>query len=88
MAIDLVKALKYETPEGGTESDLYETEVNINEDFLQAKGFAIDENTYINKNVGNNELQFTDINGTKKLSELGGSNISKEFVIAMSIVLG
>lgn len=71
MALDLVRPLKLETPaEGGTEDDSFPTEVDVNEDYIQGKGFAIDNNTYVDKD-GSGNMRFTDsVTGQKLLSEL------------------
>ena len=56
MARDLVRPLKLESSlTGGTQDDLYPTELNSAEDYIEAKGLAIgDDSTIIEKDLSGN----------------------------------
>lgn len=74
---DKVRPLKLENPaDGGTELDLYPTEVNPVEDNLVAKGlYIIDDNLYIG--ISGSDMIFQDYHNVTPvtLTELvGGSN--------------
>jgi len=70
--IDLVKPLKMETPgEGGTEDDLFPTEVNEAEDYILSKGIAIeDDTTTIDKDLAGNIVLKDAVSGPKTLAQL------------------
>jgi hypothetical protein len=71
--MDLVRPLKFETSELGTELDILPHELDEREDGILANGLAIeDSSTEIYKS--DSEITFKDtVNGTVKLSDLGGS---------------
>lgn len=72
MAVDKVKPLKIEDSTSGTEMDFAPTEADPTEDYLAAKGVALenDDNTLIDK-AGDGQIQFTDTtNGTKSVGNL------------------
>lgn len=69
--VDKTKALKLETPTDGTEFDMIPTEMDPAEDYVSAKGLALenDDATRVEKVAG--EVAFIDAtNGTKKVSDL------------------
>ena len=77
MAIDRVRALKMETDARGTQIDEFPTALNPKEDFVEARGFAIqndtsdDENVLVSRDSSNN-MTFQDgvVSGSKTLTEL------------------
>ena len=69
--VDKVKALKLEDTTSGTDFDMIPTETDPTEDYLSAKGLALenDDATRVEKVAG--EVAFIDAtNGTKKVSDL------------------
>ena len=69
--VDKVKPLKLEDTTDGTEFDMTPTETNPTEDYLAAKGLAIENSDLILIDASGNEIQFTDpTNGTKSISDL------------------
>jgi len=69
--VDKVKPLKIEDSTSGTELDCCPTESNPAEDYLAAKGVAIENNDNLLIDSDGSEIQFTDpTNGTKKVSDL------------------
>ena len=88
MAIDRVKSLKLESPaSGGTETDMFPTGLDKNEDYQDARGYAIqndssdDENVVVSRDASNN-MTFADgvVSGTKTLTELvaGSGGLTEE----------
>lgn len=78
MALDRVRVLKIEKPAtGGTQTDVYPTDINPNEDAVDARGIAlqndvsIDETVLISRDIFNN-MTFADgvVSGVKTLTEL------------------
>ena len=63
MARDLIKPLKIESPDsGGTQLDIFPTEANPTQDYVNAKGFAFEssQDVYIEKST--NDMVFNDLN--------------------------
>lgn len=77
MAVDRVKPLKLESPDsGGVETDDFPTSTNVNEDFLDCRGVAIqndtsdDEAVLVSRDASGN-LTFLDVaNTVKTLTDL------------------
>lgn len=70
--VDKVKTLKLEDSTSGTEFNFTPTETDPAEDYLAAKGIALENEdaTLIDK-AGDGQIQFTDaVNATKKVSDL------------------
>jgi hypothetical protein len=70
MVIDRVKPLKYENPtSGGTETDIFPTETNASEDYLVAKGIALEnnDNRLMDLDASGN-IQFTDNSETTPIT--------------------
>lgn len=75
--VDRVRPLKLEGPAAGTETDPFPTALEANEDFVEARGLAIqnnasaDEKVLISRDAGDN-LTFKDgvVSGAKTLSDL------------------
>lgn len=66
MAIDIVKPLKIENPAtGGTQTDVFPTEVTPTQDYIAAKGIAFDglATKTVDTDVSGN-IKFTDVNYT------------------------
>lgn len=69
--VDRVKPLKNEESTNGTEIDFGPTETDPSEDYLAAKGLALENSDLLLIDAAGNEIQFTDpTNGTKKVSDL------------------
>lgn len=75
---DRVQAVKWESPsQGGTQEDMVPTELNVNEDGLDARAYFLqndssgDKNVAVSRDAGNN-MTFQDgvVSGTKTLTEL------------------
>ena len=97
MALDRVRVLKIEKPStGGTQTDVYPTDINPNEDAVDARGVAlqndvsIDETVLISRDASDN-MTFADgvVSGTKTLTELlagsGGLTESQHEVLRQLI---
>lgn len=71
MAVDKVKPLKMEDTTDGTEYDVGPTEVNPNEDYVTAKGLALENSDNHRVEKVDNEVAFDDpVNNQKKVSDL------------------
>jgi hypothetical protein len=63
MAKDLIRPLKFETPEnGGTQLDIFPTEVNTSQDYINAKGFAFESSQEVFIEKITNDMIFNDLN--------------------------
>jgi len=76
MAVDKVKPLKLESPTGGgTETDLFPTEADPNEDYIAGKGFSFENlDTHLAEKVGG-LLKFTTPDFSFKPTYLGNGEL-------------
>lgn len=85
--VDRVKPLKLESPaSGGTETDLFSTSLNKNEDFVDCRGVAFqsdisDDETVLSTRDSSNRMTFKDAENTtpRTLTELatGGTGLTE-----------
>jgi len=69
--VDKVRPLKLEDPTTGTQLDMAPTEANPSEDYLSAKGLALEGSDTILVGSSGTEVQFMDgVSGTKVVSDL------------------
>lgn len=75
--VDKVKPIKLESPSGGgTETDIFPTEVDPSEDYLAAKGLAVENNDGLLIKAVNSNLGFLDpVLGEKELKTLKSINL-------------
>lgn len=86
MAVDRVKPLKLESPDsGGVETDEFPTSTDINEDFLDCRGVAIqndtsdDDTVLLSRDASGNMTFQDDVTGLKTLAQLtAGTGMTPE----------
>lgn len=67
MAVDRIQVIKWESPaKGGTQTDLTPTEIDVNEDFVECRGVAFQNDTSDDEEVllsrdGDGNLTFQDV---------------------------
>ena len=63
--VDLVKPLKFENPNSGTQTNFRPTELDPDEDYVTAKGFSFEKDKDIRIDLDTNgDLQYRDVNQT------------------------
>lgn len=96
MALDRVRVLKIEKPStGGTQTDVYPTDINPNEDAVDARGMALqndsstDETVLISRDASDN-MTFADgqVSGTKTLSDLIGGGGTDDDQVKDNVPVG